>query len=109
MWYMYDGATAHFSRAVRVVLNNTYRERLTGTGGHIAWPPHLPDKNLLDIFLLGRLDPLRTRLLLKAIKLWMPVRLYAITPASFEWMRRSMMRRIEACIESNGRHSEHLL
>jgi hypothetical protein len=30
-------------------------------------------------------------------------------PAIFEWMRRSMMRRVEACTESHGGHFEHLL
>jgi hypothetical protein len=30
-------------------------------------------------------------------------------PGIFEWMRRSMMRRVEACIESHGGHFEHLL
>jgi hypothetical protein len=30
-------------------------------------------------------------------------------PSIFEWMRRSMMRRVEACIESRGGHFECLL
>jgi hypothetical protein len=30
-------------------------------------------------------------------------------PGIFERMRRSMMRRVEACIESYGGHFEHLL
>jgi hypothetical protein len=27
LWYMHDGASAHFSRAVRDVLNNTYNDQ----------------------------------------------------------------------------------
>jgi hypothetical protein len=30
-------------------------------------------------------------------------------PGIFDRMRRSMMRRVEACIESHGGHFEHLL
>jgi hypothetical protein len=33
MWYMHGGAPAHFSRAVRDVLNNTYHDRWIGRGG----------------------------------------------------------------------------
>jgi hypothetical protein len=30
-------------------------------------------------------------------------------PGIFKWMRRSMMRRVEGCIESHGGQFEHLL
>jgi hypothetical protein len=33
VWYMHDGAPAHFSRAVRDVLNNTYQDQWIGRGG----------------------------------------------------------------------------
>jgi hypothetical protein len=36
---MHDGAPAHFSRAVRDVLNSSYHDRWTGRGGPTAWPP----------------------------------------------------------------------
>jgi hypothetical protein len=37
--YMHDGAPAHFSRAVRDVLSNTYHDTWIGKGGPTAWPP----------------------------------------------------------------------
>jgi hypothetical protein len=40
---MHDGAPAHFSRAVRDVLNNTYHDPWIGRGGPTAWPPRSPD------------------------------------------------------------------
>jgi hypothetical protein len=43
MWYMHDGAPAHFSRAVRDVLNNTYHDRWIRRGGPTARPPRSPD------------------------------------------------------------------
>jgi hypothetical protein len=36
---LHDGASAHFSRAVRDVLNNPYHDRCIGTWGPTAWPP----------------------------------------------------------------------
>jgi hypothetical protein len=52
---MRDGALAHFSHAVRDVLNNTYHGRWIGRGGHTAWPPHSPDFNPLGFYLWGQL------------------------------------------------------
>jgi hypothetical protein len=48
MWYMHDGVPAHFSLAVRDVLNRTYHNRWIGRGGHTAWAPRSPDFNTLD-------------------------------------------------------------
>jgi hypothetical protein len=45
---MHDGAPAHFSRAVRDVLNNTYRGRWIGRGGPTAWPPRSSELNPLE-------------------------------------------------------------
>jgi hypothetical protein len=54
----HECAPAHFSRAVRDVLNNTYHHRWTGRGGPTAWPPRSPDMNPLDFYLWGHLKPL---------------------------------------------------
>jgi hypothetical protein len=58
MWYMHDGALAHFSRAVRDVANNTYHDRWVCSGGPTAWPLRSPDLNPLDLYLCGHLNPL---------------------------------------------------
>jgi hypothetical protein len=58
MWYMHDGAPAHFSRAVRDVLNNTYHDRWIGRGRPTTWPPSSPELNLLDSYLWGHLKTL---------------------------------------------------
>jgi hypothetical protein len=36
MWYIHDGAPAHFSHAMQDVLNNTYHDRWIGGGGPTA-------------------------------------------------------------------------
>jgi hypothetical protein len=56
MWYMHDGAPAHFGRAVRDVLCNTYRDRWIGTGGSSAWSPRSPDLNPLHFYVFVYLE-----------------------------------------------------
>jgi hypothetical protein len=51
MWYMHDGAPAHFSCAVWGVRNNIHYIWWVGRGGPTAWPPRLPDLNPLDFYL----------------------------------------------------------
>jgi hypothetical protein len=58
MWYMHYGALAHFSLAVRYVLNNTYHDWWIDRGGPTACPSHSPDVNALDFYLWGHLKPL---------------------------------------------------
>jgi hypothetical protein len=114
MWYMHDGAPAYSSRAVRDVFNNTYHDWWIGREGPIAWPPRLPDLNPLDIYLWGRLKTLvyaapvdnEEALHNCTVDACQTIRNY---PGVFVRMRRSMMRRVEACIESHGEHFEHLL
>jgi hypothetical protein len=114
MWYMHDGAPAHFSHAVRDVLNNTCHDWWIGRGGPTAWPPRPPDLNPLDFYLWGHLktlvyaDPVDNEEALhhRIVDVCQTICNY---PGIFEQMRRSMMRRVEACIESHGGHFEHLL
>jgi hypothetical protein len=86
----HDGAPAHFSRAVRDVLNNTYHDGRIGRGGPNAWPSLSPDLNPLDFYLWEYLSPLFMQLLLATkrhftIALWMPVRVSATTPPPPFW------------------------
>jgi hypothetical protein len=110
---MHDGAPEHFSRAARDVLNKTYRDRWTGRGGPTAWPPRSLDLNPLDFYLWGHLKPLvyatpadNEEALHCIVDACQTIRNY---PGIFERMRRSMIRIVEACIESHGGHFEHLL
>jgi hypothetical protein len=50
MWYMHDGAPAHFSCVVRDILNNTYHVWWRGRARNTAWPPHSPDLNPLQFY-----------------------------------------------------------
>ena len=53
MWFMHDGATAHFHLSVRRYLNSRYGERWLGRGGPVPWPPRSPDFNPLDFCVWG--------------------------------------------------------
>jgi hypothetical protein len=55
MWYMHDGASAHFSSAVRDVLSNKCHDPRIGRGGPTAWPPRSPNLNPLNFYLWGHL------------------------------------------------------
>jgi hypothetical protein len=51
MWYVHDGAPAHFSGAVQNVPNNTYNDRRVGRGGPTTWTSASRDLNPLTFYL----------------------------------------------------------
>jgi hypothetical protein len=107
---MRDGFLSHFSRAVRDVLSNTYRDQWTGRGGHTAWPPRSPDLTPLYSYLWGHLTTLvyappvdnEDALHRRIVDACQSIRNY--TRIS-ERIRRSM-RHVVACAESHGGHFE---
>jgi hypothetical protein len=102
MSYTLGGAPAHFSRAVRDVLRQTDR------------PQRSPDFNLLGFYLCGYLKTLvyaasvdnEEELYRRIVDACLTTRNY---PGGFRCVRKSMMARVEACIESHGGHFEQLL
>lgn len=48
MWFMHDGALAHFCTIFRNVLNATFPARWMGRGRPVAWRIRSPDLNPLD-------------------------------------------------------------
>jgi len=114
MWFMQDGAPAHFSRIAREFLNNNYTNRWIGRRGPIAWPARSPDLNPLDFYLWGHLktivydtpvatvEVLRNRIIAACEKI-------RNTPGIFERLRQSMRRRCEACIDAEGNHFQQFL
>lgn len=53
MYFMHDGAPAHFSRNARSFLDSTFPNHWIGREGPINWPARSPDLNPLDFFFLG--------------------------------------------------------
>jgi hypothetical protein len=77
-------------------------------------PPHSPDFSPLDFYLWGYLETLvcaaplynEEALQHRIVDACQSIPNY---PGIFERMRRSIMRRVEACMECRGGHFEHLL
>lgn len=103
MWFMQDGAPAHFSLNVRNYLDGAYNNKWIGRGGPVPWPARSPDLNPLDFFLWGHLkslvystpvdniEELRARILNGIATIQQ-------TPGIFERVRQSMRRRLDVCI-----------
>jgi hypothetical protein len=114
MWYMHDGVPAHFSLAVRDVLNNTSHGQWIGRGEPTAWPPRSPDFNPLDFYQWRHLNtfvyaaPVDNEEALhhRIVDACQTIR---NCPGIFARMWWSMMGRVEAYSESYGGCSEHLL
>lgn len=114
MYFMHDGAPAHFSLQVRQFLTNVYGERWIGRGGPIAWPPRSPDLNSCDYYLWGymksivyrtpvnNLEDLEARVMMAAERI-------RNDPEELNRVSNSLLRRAEACIRANGAHFQHLL
>ena len=58
MWFMHDGAPAHFSLSVRDALAGIYHDRWIGRGGPVPWPARSSYLNPLDFYLWGHLKQL---------------------------------------------------
>lgn len=114
LWFMHDGAPAHFSRNVRDYLNLTFQGNWIGRGGPIPWPPRSPDLNPCDFYLWGHLKQLvystpianEATLVQRVTNACETIRQ---TPRIFPRVRRNMRKRIRACIEAQGSHFEHFI
>lgn len=111
LWFLHDGCPAHFDRAVRNHLDNTFPRRWIGRGGPVPWPPRSPDLNPLDFFLWGflkervytteveNIDELRHRIYVASEEL----------RQQFPRLAGNWIRRAHTCLEVQGQHFEHLL
>lgn len=114
MYFMHDGAPAHFSRIAREYLNERFPERWIGRGGPVPWAPRSPECNPLDFFLWGYLKtlvyatPINTVQELRE-RIINSCEVIRNTPGIFERVRQSMVRRMEACVLVNGGHFQQLL
>jgi hypothetical protein len=114
MWFMHDGAPAHFTLNVRHFLNVSYGPQWIGRGGPTAWPPRSPDLNSCNFYLWGYMksmvyrtavntqDDLLNRIMLAAERI-------RNDQDELARVSRSLLRRANACIRANGGHFEHLL
>lgn len=52
MFYLHDGAPAHYSIMIKKWLNDNYSGRWIGSGVDASngWPPKSPDLNVMDFY-----------------------------------------------------------
>lgn len=114
MYFMQDGAPAHFAVQVREHLNAYFPHRWIGRGSEFAWPPRSPDLNPMDFCFWGYLksvvysEPINNR-----EELWRrivnAVNLFRRERTLLFNIRKSVIKRISKCIEVDGGHVEQLL
>lgn len=111
MWFMHDGAPAHYSLNVRHTLNLQYPGRWLGRGGPVNYPPRSPDLTCMDFYLWGRLKDLVYTLRPTTRDDMMQRIRNAVYSISGEEVLRavdSFSSRVELCLENNGLQFEHL-
>ncbi|KAJ8889626.1 hypothetical protein PR048_009126 [Dryococelus australis] len=95
----------HFIHNVRQRLNHSFRGRWIGRGGPVAWLAPSLDLNPLDVYLWGHcvcdVQTLEQRVRVACDDI-------RVQAGTIERVRQSMMRRVDACIASNGGHFKHL-
>lgn len=116
MWFMHDGAPAHFAIIVRNLLDrpNYFHNRWIGRGGPIEWPPRSPDMNPLDFFFWGYCKSLvyaRPVDTVEELRERIEAAFETIANADrmLDRVNESIYRRANACIFANGGHFEQFL
>jgi hypothetical protein len=111
MFFMQDGAPAHYASDVRDWLDENFRTRWIGRRGSIDWPARSPDLTPADFFLWGYLKDI----------------LYKSKPRTLSNLKQSIIsafstldsdrckkvcelvpERLQRCIDANGHQFEHL-
>ena len=112
MWFQQDGAGPHFARSVRTFLNENYNGRWIGRGGPINWPSNSPDMTSPDFYLWSYLknicyaqQPTTRNDMMDRIR-----RACAAIPRAVLLSTvQHFQRRLNLCLQANGRNFEHLL
>ena len=104
----------HFSRVARQFLNRHFANKWIGRGGPVAWPARSPDLNPLDFHLWGHLKSIVYATSIENAeiprnRIEQGSRQIRETPGMTERVIRSMTRRVQACLQMQGSHFEHLL
>ena len=111
MWYLHDGAPVHHTALIHEHLNNTFPDRWIGRGGLIPWPPRSPDLTKIDFFLWSyvkdqvyKVSPTTKEDMKQRIR----EAFRSISDSTLNDTNRYFEERIQACLENNGGHIEHL-
>jgi hypothetical protein len=107
--FQQDGVTCHMSNDSTAEIESDFEDRIVSKG---LWPPRSPDLTLPDFILWGilkgRVSGNRPRTL-QALRNNIESEIQAITQESLHRTFRNMARRVQACLEAQGGHLQHLL
>jgi len=109
LWFMQDGAPAHWSTVVRKWLDANFPNRWIGRGGSIAWPPRSPDLTPPDFFLWGYLkDKVYSRKprTIEELKSSIECEIRGIPLNLCKKVCRSVPHRLQKCMSMEGLQTE---
>ena len=108
-WFQQESATAHIAASTLVILREFFGENPISKG---LWPPRSPDLTCPGFFLWSYLkdtvyrsnprDP-------KQLKMNISRAIEEVNEGTFREVARTMVKRVDKCIEINGHHIQHLL
>lgn len=113
MYFMQDGAPAHYSLQVRNYLNTVFPNRWIGRGSQLPWPARSPDFNPMDFCFWGYVKSIvYSQKINSREELWEKI-VSAVEDFRNQGIlfniRQSFIKRTLKCIQVNGGHFEHLL
>jgi len=112
VFFLQDGAPAHWATEVRDYLDHNFPERWIGRDGPIPWPARSPDLTPLDFYLWGYVKhevfktPTRD---LAELRQKITTVIRSITAATLKKVREEFFLRLTACIQENGQQFQHKL
>ena len=111
LWWAQDGAPAHRTAEVREWLTEFFSQRIIALNHPVEWPPRSPDLTPCDFFLWGYLKskvytspPATIDDLIQRIE--REVETLKRNPRLVRRAVHDMIRRVNLCVESDGRHIE---
>lgn len=112
VWFMQDGAPAHYARKVREYLNEIFPNHWIGRAGPLPWPARSPDLTPLDYFLWGHLKSVvynnRPRTI-EQLQENIMNECGRVTPTHLANVLRAFTMRLQHCIAAEGKQFEHLI
>lgn len=109
--FMQDGAPPHTPRLVKIFLQSHFGERIISRGFANAWPPRSPDLTPLDFWLWGFLKSKvygQQPRSLPALRHVIQEQIESITPDQLRAAIYHVITRMQAVVDTEGKHIEHL-
>ena len=111
-WFQQDGATPHTANITMEWLNHRFPDRLISRRREPQWSPHSPDLNPPDFYLWGFLKDHvyeNRPQSIAELKVAITQRIRSIRREECVRVINNFAHRLQACLQRNGGHLEHIL